>query len=59
MKYCPYCKRLVNPIHRKKFHLLGCILLGTITCGIGAVLYILYYLLSNGSCHCPICNANM
>ena len=52
-RYCPYCKRLVEPV--KKFNW-AIFLLGFLTVGIVSVIYLIYYLLKRPT-KCPICGA--
>jgi len=52
-RYCPYCKRLVEP--QKKFNW-AIFLLGLLTVGIISFIYLIYYLLKTPT-KCPICGA--
>lgn len=47
MKYCPHCKRKVNP--KKHWRWLGFIIFN--------MLYVFYYFMK--APHCPICNAKL
>ena len=56
MKYCPYCKRQVEPIKKKKFNWVFFLL----TCWFGiGIVYLIWYLLKFSKKHCPICNAKL
>ena len=53
MKYCNNCDKMVQPIHR--WNWAAFLLLLIFTFGIGAVLYIIYAAVAEGSC--PQCNS--
>jgi len=52
VKYCPLCQRAVEPVKKWSW---GWFLLGVILFGVGAIVYVLYYLMFAPKKYCPIC----